>query len=152
MNKLLIVIIILIFSTFSTFSAALALTFGHDTLAIKTASGERYFPVDVAETLPQQERGLMYRTRLADDYGMLFVMKADSDITMWMKNTPLSLDMLFIDKRGRIVYIAAQTTPESTAIVRAGRPVRAVLELKGGVAAKDGIRVGDRVMSRYFAP
>lgn len=149
MNKLLIYITIIIFLSFN---AALALSFGQGKLAIKTATAERHFTIEVAETLPQQELGLMYRKELADDYGMLFLMKKDFDITMWMKNTALPLDMLFIDKHGKIVYIAADTTPESTSVIHANRPVRAVLEVKGGLAKKDGIRVGDRVISDYFKP
>ena len=71
---------------------------------------------------------------------------------MWMKNTLIPLDMAFIDSKGTIVYIAENTTPESTNVITAGQPVRAVLELAGGTAKLSGIKAGDRVLSSYFKP
>ncbi len=94
----------------------------------------------------------MFRKTLPGDHGMLFIWPKDARVTMWMKNTLIPLDMVFIDSHGRIVYIAANTTPESTATITVGQPVRAVLELAGGTAALDGIKVGDKVIHSYFKP
>lgn len=115
-------------------------------LSIKTRGGLKDFTVEVARTRDQQHFGLMYRTALAKGRGMLFLWKADAPVSMWMKNTLISLDMLFIDRHGRIVYIAENTVPESTEVISPGRNVRAVLELAGGAAKEAGIRVGDRVL------
>jgi len=119
-------------------------------LVIQTSSGQKEFTVEIAQTPEQQELGLMYRTSLAPDKGMLFIEDQDMVVTMWMKNTLISLDMLFIDSEGKIVYIADHATPESTAIITARRPVRAVIELAAGTADADHIKVGDRVIDRYF--
>jgi uncharacterized membrane protein (UPF0127 family) len=119
-------------------------------LVIQTSSGQKEFTVEIAQTPEQQELGLMYRTSLAPDKGMLFIEDQDMVVTMWMKNTLISLDMLFFDSEGKIVYIADHATPESTAIITARRPVRAVIELAAGTADADHIKVGDRVIDRYF--
>lgn len=122
-------------------------------LSIETAAGARHaFTVEIAETPEEQERGLMFRRELAENAGMLFYWPGARDAAMWMKDTPLPLDMLFLDSGGVIVYIAADTTPYSTGIISAGRAVSAVLELPGGTARKLGIGKGDRVIHRYFAP
>jgi uncharacterized protein len=127
-------------------------SFERDTLAIHTHDGERRFTVEIAETPEQQKYGLMHRDELPPDHGMLFVDKSDSVMRMWMKNTRIPLDMLFIDRRGLIVYIASNAMPNSLAVITAGKPVRAVLELAGGAAEKNGIREGDQVIHRYFKP
>jgi len=128
------------------------ITFKQDELTIKTAASDYRFTIEIAETPAQLELGLMHRKTLAGTHGMLFIMPEDRPVSMWMKNTLIPLDMLFIDGHGQIVYIAPQATPESTAIITAGRSVRAVLELAGGTAALRGIHVGDRVAHAYFKP
>jgi len=133
-------------------SAPASITFKQDDLTIRTAKAAHHFAIEIAEKPDQQELGLMHRTNLPRDHGMLFIMSGDIPVQMWMKDTLIPLDMVFIDQQGKIVYIAANTVPESTAIVTAGRPVRAVLELAGGTAAMDGIQVGDRVIHSYFKP
>lgn len=120
----------------------------HDQLTIDS----KRFTIDIAETPAQQEHGLMGRMHLKRHYGMLFILPEEKDIRMWMKNTPSPLDMLFIDKSGTIVYVAHNTVPESLEMIHAGEPVKAVLEIAGGTAAADGIKVGDKVMHRYFKP
>jgi uncharacterized membrane protein (UPF0127 family) len=94
----------------------------------------------------------MFRDHLDDDRGMLFDFGDPRTITMWMRNTLISLDMLFIDGDGRIIRIAARTTPLSDAVIASGGPARAVLELRGGRAAELGIQPGDRVIHPLLAP
>ena len=98
--------------------------------------------VELAVTPEEWELGLMGRTSLGDDEGMLFDFGAERSISMWMKDTPLSLDMLFINDQGKIVAIAQETVPYSEAIITAPRPVRYVLEVKAGQAAIWGVKVG----------
>ena len=119
-------------------------------LTIETAGGPRKFHVELA-TMPQQhEQGLMFRRTLAPDAGMLFDFKTPSPVSMWMKNTFIPLDMLFIDAGGRIINIAERTVPQSLDPVAAAAPARAVLEVNGGTAARLGIKPGDRVLFPIF--
>ncbi len=120
-------------------------------LVIVTASGGVHrFTVEVARTRAEQERGLMFRETLADDRGMLFDWGGMVEAAMWMKNTLIPLDMLFIDADGRIVAIFADTVPGSLDVITAGVPVRAVLELKGGAAKRLGLKPGDRARHPIF--
>jgi uncharacterized membrane protein (UPF0127 family) len=120
------------------------------TLEIVTKRGVRAFAVEMAVTPAELSRGLMFRTELPDGRGMLFDFKQEQIITMWMKNTPLPLDMIFIRGDGVIVRIAEQTTPFSTTTIPSGSPARAVLEVIGGTARKYGIAPGDRVAHPIF--
>ena len=119
-------------------------------LAIASGSGRHAFEVEVMRTEAQRSRGLMYRKSMAAEHGMLFNFDAPQPINMWMKNTYLSLDMMFIRPDGTIARIAADTEPLSTAIIPSNEPVIAVLELNAGTAAKLGIRAGDRVEHEMF--
>ncbi len=119
-------------------------------LAIETAKGKRLFEVEVARTKRQQAIGLMWRTHMAADHGMLFDMGEARHITMWMKNTPLSLDMLFIMRDGRVISIATHTTPFSTDRISSGEKASAVLELLAGSAERLGIAPGDLVRHLLF--
>jgi uncharacterized membrane protein (UPF0127 family) len=119
-------------------------------LTIKTRTGDVPFSIEIARTPAQQRYGLMHRETLPRDGGMLFLLPHDQRAALWMKDTVLSLDMLFIDRHGRIVAIARRATPFSTRIIRAPRPVRAVLEILGGTAARRGIGVGDQVIDPSF--
>jgi uncharacterized protein len=119
-------------------------------LTIETAGGPRKFHVELATTPPQLEQGLMFRRTLAPDAGMLFDFKTPSPVSMWMKNTFIPLDMLFIDAGGRIINIAERTVPQSLDPVAAAGPARAVLEVNGGTAARLGIKPGDRVLFPIF--
>lgn len=115
-------------------------------LEIVTKEGESHvFNVEVAFTPDQQRRGLMFRTELAADGGMLFDFRSAQNVSMWMKNTLIPLDMLFIDSTGTVAFIAENTTPESTAVISSTVPVRWVLEVAGGTASRLRIRAGDRV-------
>jgi uncharacterized protein len=120
------------------------------TLEIVTARGVHTFAVELADNDEERSRGLMFRRELPEGTGMLFDFKQDLNITMWMKNTYISLDMIFIRSDGRIHRIAENTEPESERIIPAGAPVRAVLEVIGGTARKLGIRPGDRVAHPIF--
>ena len=114
-------------------------------LEIATKSGVRAFNIDVAVTEDEREKGLMFRTDVPDGYGMLFDFKRDEMVSMWMKNTLVSLDMIFIRKDGTIARIAENTEIKSEHIISSGEPVRAVLEVVAGTAKKYGIAAGDKV-------
>jgi len=120
-------------------------TFPRATLEIKSGNARHQFNIWLAQTPEQQMQGLMYVSDLPTDEGMLFVQSKPREMGMWMKNTFIPLDMLFIDAKGRVMKIAANAEPHSLATISSGGPVSAVLELKGGEAARRGIRVGDRV-------
>ena len=117
------------------------------TLEIATKSGVRVFSVELAVSDAEREKGLMFRKEVPEGYGMLFDFKKDQQVTMWMKNTYVSLDMIFIRGDGRIQRIAENTQTESDRIISSGGPVRAVLEVVAGTAKKFGIAPGDRVAS-----
>ena len=103
------------------------------------------FRVEVADTPEAQARGLMFRTELAPDEGMIFPYRTPGQLSFWMKNTPLPLDIIFIAEGGRIANIAANTVPYSLDPVLSEGAAIAVLEIPGGRAAQLGIRAGDRV-------
>jgi uncharacterized membrane protein (UPF0127 family) len=107
--------------------------------------GEHVFRVEVADTAAAQSRGLMYRTELGDFEGMIFPSAVPEPRSFWMKNTPLSLDIIFVGPDGRITNIAASTTPYSLDPVSSTGLASAVLELRAGRAAALGIKPGDRV-------
>jgi uncharacterized membrane protein (UPF0127 family) len=119
-------------------------------LTIVSATGPHHFRVEVAETPSQMEQGLMFRTSLPPDAGMLFIYAQPTVATMWMRNTMIPLDMLFVDAQGRIVNIHQRAVPQSLDVIAATAPVRAVIELNGGTAARLGIEPGDRVLHPVF--
>ena len=119
-------------------------------LEIVTKSGVQVFSVEVATTEEEKQTGLMYRKELADGKGMLFDFNPEQEVSMWMKNTYVSLDMIFIRADGRILRIAENTEPLSTRIISSKGPARAVLEVVAGTAQKYGIRPGDRVGHPLF--
>ncbi len=121
-----------------------------DVLEIVTKSGVRSFVVELAITQDELSRGLMFRQELPEGRGMLFDFKEERPIMMWMKNTPLPLDMIFIGSDGVITRIAENTTPFSERTIPSGKPARAVLEVIGGSTRKLGIAPGDRVIHRFF--
>ena len=115
------------------------------TLEIASKTGVHVFAVELAVTDEERARGLMFRRSVPDAYGMLFDFKRDQEVTMWMRNTYVSLDMIFIQSDGRIRRIAENTETESDKIISSAGPVRAVLEVVAGTARKLGIEPGDRV-------
>ena len=108
------------------------------------------FTAELAETPEHRAKGLMFRTELADNRSMLFDFKETRSVSMWMKNTPLSLDMIFTDDKGAILYIARDTVPFSEDIISPGMPVYAVLEVKAGTARRLRIEPGDRLVTPVF--
>jgi uncharacterized membrane protein (UPF0127 family) len=111
---------------------------------------EHVFEVEMALTEKQQEIGDMFRTSIPQGSGMLFDWGYPRPSQMWMKNTLVSLDMIFINADGTIRTIAENTTPRSLAVIDSRGPVRATLEVVGGATAKLNIKVGDTVKQRIF--
>jgi uncharacterized membrane protein (UPF0127 family) len=124
---------------------------GLQTVEIATAGGVRSFSVELARTERAIDRGLMYRKSLPDGHGMLFDFGREQPIEMWMKNTFIPLDMIFIDGDGRIRSIAENTKPLSRRLISSRGRVRAVLEINAGTARRLGIAPGDRVSHPIFA-
>jgi uncharacterized protein len=120
------------------------------TLEIATKTGVRVFSVELAVTDAEREKGLMFRKQIPAGYGMLFDFKRDQMVTMWMKNTFMSLDMIFIRYDGTIARVAENTEVQSEKIIPSGEPVRAVLEVVAGTAKKYGIAPGDKVSHPIF--
>jgi uncharacterized protein len=114
-------------------------------LRLHLHSGIHQLWVEVASTPAEQNFGLSYRKRLAKNTGMLFVYPQLPVVVMWMHQTYLPLDMVFISPSGQVLHIAAQLQPHALGSVSAGHPTLAVLELAGGTAARLGLQVGDRV-------
>ncbi len=119
-------------------------------VTVVTAGGRFDFTVELAVDAAQRMQGLQGRRRLAADAGMLFDFQDTGPVMMWMKDTYVPLDMLFIDSDGRIVNIAERTVPLSLTVIRSAGPARAVLELNAGTAARLGIKPGDRVLHSVF--
>ena len=119
-------------------------------LEIVTKSGVQVFSVEMATTEEEKTTGLMYRKELPDGKGMLFDFSPEQEVSMWMKNTYISLDMIFIRADGRILRIAENTEPMSTKIIPSGGLAKGVLEVIAGTAQKYGIAPGDRVAHPLF--
>jgi uncharacterized membrane protein (UPF0127 family) len=120
-------------------------------LVIATSRGSTEFRVELATTPEELARGLQHRRSLPADAGMLFDFGPERIARMWMKNTYIPLDMLFIGGDGVVADVAEQTEPLSLDIIASRVPIRAVLELNAGTVARLGIRRGDRVHHRIFA-
>lgn len=119
-------------------------------LDIISKNGVHKFSVEMALTEAERAQGLMFRTELPEGQGMLFDFRREQELSFWMKNTYIPLDMIFIRADGRILRIAENTTPRSEALVPSGGPARAVLEVIGGTARKLGIAPGDQVAHPIF--
>lgn len=119
-------------------------------LEIVTKNGVHVFSVEMATTEEERQTGLMYRKELPDGKGMLFDFSPEQQISMWMKNTYIPLDMIFIRADGRILRIAENTEPHSTKIISSGGLAKGVLEVIAGTAQKYGIAPGDRVAHPLF--
>lgn len=127
-------------------------SFPRSKVEIVTQSGGRHgFTVEVATTYEQLSQGLMYRRTMAADAGMLFDFGEDKPVSMWMKNTLIPLDMVFVARDGRVMGVTARTIPGSLEVISSPGPVRGVLELNGGTAERLGIRAGDRLIHPLFA-
>ena len=108
------------------------------------------FTVEIATTEQQKEKGLMFRNDMQPDQGMLFLYDKEEPRRMWMKDTPLALDMLFLSQDGTILDIVPNTVPFSEEIIAPASPARAILELRGGVAAAYGIEKGGKLQGAAF--
>ena len=124
--------------------------FPRSALQIHSRSGLNWFNIRIADTEAHRELGLMFVTHLPSDEGMLFPEDQPQIMSMWMKNTLIPLDMLFIDTHGHIVCLLANAKPESLEILSCDKPVKAVLEIGGGEALRRGIKVGDTVVHSTF--
>lgn len=121
-----------------------------ESLTIVTSSGEYEFLVEIADDDAERERGLMFRPPLEDDQGMLFQFPDVAERGFWMKDTPSSLDILYIAADGRIVSIARHTTPYSQTVIPSNGGASGVLELRAGRSEEIGAQPGDRVRHPFF--
>ena len=117
---------------------------------VKKAGGRHTFNVEIARSPAQRRQGLMFRERMAADAGMLFDYQQAQPISMWMKNTYIPLDMIFIDQDGIISHISERAVPLSLQPISSNGPVRAVLEVNGGIVDRFNIKVGDEVRHKIF--
>lgn len=122
----------------------------HDLIIISSSGAEHHFKVEYALTPDEQARGLMHRTELAPNAGMLFVFPYESEKSFYMKNTLIPLDMIFIRKDGRIHHIHENAIPHDLTSIPSNGPAYAVLELNGGTSSRLGIRAGDMVKNKFF--
>lgn len=129
---------------------AQTVTFEREDLVVPTDHGPVRLDVEIADTGERRSRGLMERTDIADDEGMLFVFGSPREITMWMRNTPTSLDMIFLAPSGEVTHVAADTVPFSTDIVSSRGPAAYVLEVLAGSAERWGLEPGDQLESPRF--
>lgn len=114
-------------------------------ISFLTSSGTHNYSVEIAQKPEELEAGLMFRKDFPSDRAMLFIFSDQHDIMMWMKNTPLPLDMVFVDNDGKVVSVAYNTTPESTILISSGFPTRYVVELNAGEIKKMNLKRGDCV-------
>ena len=125
--------------------------FPQDLLAIRTGAGKVVnFKIWIADTPRREEQGMMFVREMDEHTGMLFMFPQNRPVTMWMKNTYVSLDLVFLNAQGKIDYIAAKATPQSERIIGPPTPEYAVLELKGGACERFGIKIGDVVKHKNF--
>ena len=138
----------LILSLFLAFGPSWAA--GEQPLAIASQTGVHIFSVEIVDNDADRAKGLMYRRELPEGRGMLFDFHRDQEVSFWMQNTYISLDMIFIRGDGQILRIEENTVPLSTRMIPSRGAVRAVLEVIGGTSRKLGIAPGDRVASPTF--
>lgn len=131
---------------------ALDRLFPRSSMQIATSDARLHeFRIWIADNEPRRARGLMFVRNLGENYGMLFIYPESQPISMWMKNTYIPLDMLFVDEKGRIVKVVENTKPESLDTIDSDSLVRAVIELNAGVASKLHLRPGSLVIHPAFA-
>jgi uncharacterized protein len=132
--------------------SAAGVTFERMPLEIESGGRRHRFTVEMADTDERRTLGLMHRRAMAPDAGMLFDFKRDSPVSMWMRNTLLPLDMLFMDRAGIVRHIHERAVPMSEAIIDSNGPVRAVLELNAGTVLRLSLKAGDRLIHPMFRP
>lgn len=141
--KILAAAFVLLFSGFAV--AQTEISFETAKLTLHTVTGDHLLTVELAETEPQRQRGLMYRTALKPDHGMIFDLGAPRPASMWMANTLIPLDMIFIRSDGSVAGFYENAEPGSKRVIASREPVKYVLELAGGQAQAYGIAPGDTV-------
>jgi uncharacterized membrane protein (UPF0127 family) len=119
-------------------------------LVIRTSTGPHSFSIEVMRTVSELQEGLMYRSSLAENDGMLFDFQTEQPISMWMKNTFVPLDMIFLSRTGQITSIKENAEPFSESLISSNGPVYAVLEVKAGTAAKISLKIGDLIDHPIF--
>lgn len=119
-------------------------------LVINTAGGPKKFRIELANTDASRSRGMMFRSQMAPDAGMLFDFFTEQPASFWMRNTLIPLDMIFIKADGTILNIHQRAIPHDETSINSAGPVRAVLEVNGGTAARLGIKPGDKVDHAIF--
>ena len=133
-------------------SEEVSVVFETSELTVVTPDRRYHFWVELAQSAAQRQQGLMGRQEMLADRGMLLDFGSLQLVHMWMKNTYIPLDMVFLDEVGNVNAIAANTTPFSTDVISSPNPARAVLELNGGTVSRLRIKVGDKVFHRIFQP
>jgi uncharacterized membrane protein (UPF0127 family) len=121
-----------------------------DPLTIVSGDTSHAFKVELADTPKESEMGLMHRSSMPKDHGMIFDFRPEREVNMWMKNTLIPLDMLFLDGDGTVLAIAENARPHSERLVGPGIPVSSVLELNAGMVKELGIKPGDKVLHKLF--
>jgi uncharacterized membrane protein (UPF0127 family) len=122
-------------------------------LTLHTSTGDHHFNVDVVDTPESRAQGLMYVTELADDAGMLFDFKEERDVSFWMRNTFIPLDMIFVGADGVVKSIHVNARPQDPTSIPSGFPVQFVLEIPGGRSVEIGLKPGDTMEhDRVLAP
>jgi uncharacterized membrane protein (UPF0127 family) len=119
-------------------------------VAIETSQGTTTFLTEIADTNWLRARGLMFRHKLPEDHAMLFDFKETRPVMMWMKNTRISLDMIFVRADGSVARVVENTVPMSETIIDSGEPVAYVIEVAAGTARRIGLKPGDKVISRLI--
>lgn len=140
----------LLIGLFLTCGIAPAMQLRVETLTIETVKGSFSFAAEIAETPEQRSLGLMHRASLASDRAMLFDFGAPREVALWMKNTDIPLDMIFVRPDGTIARIAEHTVPQSLDVISSGEEVIAAIEVVAGTARRIGLARGDRVRHRLF--
>ncbi len=148
---------VVLMGLFLCFFAAMAAraetpAFRREPLTIVTASGETAFTAEIADSDALRQHGLMFRYTLPPDRAMLFDFGEARPVGMWMKNTYIALDMIFIRADGRVAAVAENTVPHSLEVIGSDEPVLAVLEVASGTARRIGLKPGDKVYHRIFKP
>jgi uncharacterized membrane protein (UPF0127 family) len=123
-----------------------------ESLEFVTATGAHRFEIEMARTEREREVGLMYRRSMPRDHGMLFTFPSEQPVSMWMKNTYIPLDMVFVSRKGRVTNLARNAVPMSETIIPSGPPAFAVIELNAGAARAIRLDVGDQVRHPSFKP
>lgn len=125
-------------------------TLPQEELLIETGNGEFTFSAEIADDPDERSQGLMFREQMLPTHGMLFDFGWSEPVIMWMKNTPLALDMVFVREDGTVARVASNTVPFSLDHIPSGEPVAFVLELNAGIAAQIGLKKGDVIRHRKF--